>query len=227
MINFDTDRIIILHYPGYAGGKFLANCLTLSCRAVVQNVDLAVQDMSYRIHDKRYYQFKLATVLKTLPPDRDSMKQWHLYENGCQQFFGFDTTAYVGCSKNEIRSLSYNHVVEQAIHKCRNFFLIAHSPDFLKTYQAVWPRAKIIQLENYQKFQTCSAQAKGYTQSELPEILPAISGAYRFDIDSSYFDRATFLTNIAELYRTLGYLDFSELLVGKFYDAYMSLHVAL
>lgn len=50
-INFLTDKLIILYYPAFAGGKFLSNCLALSRYAVSQNpktseVDLEINDIT-------------------------------------------------------------------------------------------------------------------------------------------------------------------------------------
>ena len=45
-VNFQTDKLIIMKYPPYAGGKFISNCLALSKHAVVQNEFIA--DLDYR-----------------------------------------------------------------------------------------------------------------------------------------------------------------------------------
>jgi hypothetical protein len=44
-INFLTDKLIILYYPRFAGGKFLGNCLALSKHAVFQHVPFSIVDL--------------------------------------------------------------------------------------------------------------------------------------------------------------------------------------
>lgn len=47
MINFNTNKIVILYYPPFAGGRFIANCLALSKHAVHQEKFLAFLDVNF------------------------------------------------------------------------------------------------------------------------------------------------------------------------------------
>ena len=45
-IDFNTNNIVIVFYPRFAGGKFLINCLGLSDDAVFQNAKLAENQLN-------------------------------------------------------------------------------------------------------------------------------------------------------------------------------------
>lgn len=48
---------------------------------------------------------------------------------------------------------------------------------------------------------------------------------FSFDIDSNIFNKENFLSAMQRLYEELGYDDFNPELVGKYWQAYMSLHI--
>ena len=62
-VNFNSDKIIITYYPPYAGGKFLQNCLALSCHATFQHADVALEDLQLKdTNQPNYYAWKLKKV---------------------------------------------------------------------------------------------------------------------------------------------------------------------
>lgn len=65
-------------------------------------------------------------------------------------------------------------------------------------------------------------------KEEMSQYYPCFNTApIVFDVDSCLFDREKFLRSMSDLYQKLGFDDFNQDLIGKFWQAYMSLHVDL
>lgn len=77
-------NILLIHYFGGGGGKFIANCLALSGQAAFANYQTA---LAYQ-HDKNIENLEQA-LLDTIPA-RDQSKTWLQLEQGCHQLFGKD-----------------------------------------------------------------------------------------------------------------------------------------
>lgn len=71
----------------------------------------------------------------------------------------------------------------------------------------------------------------GYSKeviTEISEYYPCstINNAmYTFNIDDCIFDKHKFSTSMSELYNQLGFDDYNQILVEKFWQSYMSLHI--
>ena len=50
------------------------------------------------------------------------------------------------------------------------------------------------------------------------------SPIFNIDVDTTYFDKDKFFTQIQDLYDWLGYEDFNETLLSQYYTAYIDLH---
>ena len=87
MIDFNTNRLIIVCYPRGAGGKFLINALGLSNGAVFQDNDLAMQQLSklFTPEDKLAY---IQTQVELITD------QWTDLNLGCYQLFGMHNENY-------------------------------------------------------------------------------------------------------------------------------------
>lgn len=85
--NFDTENIIIFHFPRYAGGKFVQNCIGLSDNVVFQRQSMAQGqiDGTLSLNDKKEY-------ILTLMQDEDIKENeyWADLHLGCSQLFVAD-----------------------------------------------------------------------------------------------------------------------------------------
>jgi hypothetical protein len=80
-------------------------------------------------------------------------------------------------------------------------------------------------------------EAAGYNIKQMPAYAPVadeimqfynwdgVNRLLTFDVDRSIFDKNLFLQSMEKLYQDLGFNDFNPELVGKFWQAYISLHV--
>lgn len=75
-------NILLMHYFGGAGGKFIANCLSFSGQVAFANYKVA---LAYQ-QDKNIKNLEQA-VLDTVPP-REQKRTWFELEQGCTQLFG-------------------------------------------------------------------------------------------------------------------------------------------
>jgi hypothetical protein len=77
-----TKKILMFHYYGGAGGKFIANCLSYSLQVAFANYIIAV-----RVHQTKDIKLLESHVLKTIP-DKDKSRTWHEHEQGYAGLFG-------------------------------------------------------------------------------------------------------------------------------------------
>lgn len=225
--------MIILNYPKYVGGKFIANCLALSKHCVVQNLDLAEQDI--QSSDSGYYEFKLATVLNTLPT-RENMVGWGGYEFGCDQLYGVDESFYINNSVEDVKKYIENLSILQKLQKAnKESCLIAHDYVTLLKYKQVYPTAKIVEFSNFDQFRLTALQLKDPNPSvdrayiSSADVYNQMRETYKFDsyvidVDGTFFPWASFEPMIQGLYEYLGFDDFNPDLVRSYWNRYINLH---
>jgi len=143
MINFNTDKIVILSYLSYAGGKFLCNCLNHSDQCVFQEANLAQRQLDGTLtkQDKLTY----------LYDELDKTKgKWNNLNMSTEQLFGFHGHDYLNCSPDKLK---YNPIIEILTNRNQHyFFLIAHSFKELDVMVNVWKNAKVIMYTNVRAF---------------------------------------------------------------------------
>ena len=253
-INYNSDKVIIIQFTRFAGGKFISNCLALSKYAVPQYDKAGI----YLLTNPDDYDYRLSQIQKTLPQTVEEMKQWiETYEFGENQ---------------------QNSILEQLSNSNLNFFITAHSPEETAGYLKSWPNAKVIVLTNVRKFSDIARERKGtsaqiddkdfygvycvekynlYKINDWPtwdqfndakfdirnlvnvskNTLKKMARVYKsyqinvptigLDIDNCIFDKVKFLSSMEKLYATLGYDDFNSELIMKFWGQYMNLHVKI
>lgn len=159
-VNFLTDKVIILYYPTFAGGKFITNCLSLSQHAVPQNRQVA----NYLLKNPTDYTYRLDAVLSTLPP-KNKMKEWRNgWEFGDSDFFQGDVLTQVNNWKQGITTnKSVDLLLSELIENNMCFFVTAHSGGVseVKILVDLWKNAKLIGLINYSKFWNIAINLKG------------------------------------------------------------------
>lgn len=150
MINFQNYRAIILHFPRYAGGKFISNCLSLSKHACPQHASA----VAHLIDNPLDYQYRYNKVIETLPPQNDVHNWINKYEFGDYQLYGLAVEKWQNGIADNQTTLAANHLFTSSMH----FFLTSH--DHPENLLKVWPFATVITLINHQKFSKISRQLK-------------------------------------------------------------------
>ena len=145
-IDFSTDRMIIVHFPSYSGGKFIINCLALSKHAVPQHTEVA----THLLNKPTDYDYRLNAVLSTLPSS-DDMKEWLSWEFGDSHLWG----AVDECLHNW-KHCKPNNKVDKLLSNLVNnkicVFITSHWEGDIKDIVDVWGNAQIICLTNSKKF---------------------------------------------------------------------------
>ena len=75
-------KILLFHYMGGAGGKFIANCLTFSKQVAFSNKSIASEFL--KTQDIGLIEKALLSTI----PSKDQSRLWLSLENGCNQLFG-------------------------------------------------------------------------------------------------------------------------------------------
>lgn len=153
-INFNSNNAIIIQFPRYAGGKFISNCLALSRHAVPQDA----QSAEYLLENPIDYQYRLKSVLDTLPPP-NMMTDWIThYEFGDTQLFG---SAHRQWRQGFTDEPNVNPIMAHLTNLNLKFFITCHSgPEELLKLLEVWPNATILMLINHTKFSSISSILK-------------------------------------------------------------------
>jgi len=230
-MNFSTPNVILAYYPSFAGGKFVINCLSLSKHCIISDPSYAAQDMAYTTFDESYYQFKIDSVLTSLPAMHNKTK-WRVFEFQEWKFAGINNNDYGKQTVESLRAHNFNPLLKQAVDSGRHHCFVSHYYDVTTGFKNVWPGAKIISLVNWKKFVKLAGSFKASAGEnvdmhldyllDFPSTLPWPSLIY--DVDHSIFSRENHLRAIETLYTGLGWDDFNPELVGRYYDEYRYLH---
>ena len=156
---FATDRIIIVNFPSGAGGKFLANSITLSQQAVLQH-----RALTELTPDKKLD--LLCTRYKSMTSSR-----WSDIDLGCVQLFGNSRSKIdVESQVSESTSWQYSHKIPKLIEQNKYFFIVSHNSNQLAWITQTWSNAKIIRFVNSLDFM------KKFRPFDLPIVTRAGSG---------------------------------------------------
>lgn len=226
---------VIIHFPAYAGGKFITNCLSYSKHCVIADASI------FNTNDCN---LKHKSILATLP-NKDRMHEW------------VDNYEF-----NEIVNLIDK---EELSKQGKMFFYTAHNLLNANTFLSEWPDSILLSLTNFWMFQRLaqslkdpdlnrpiefgneqptkynllrgpdwpdykSFEANGF-HSDLDEIqkfypTKKFKTRLTFDIDLNIMDKHRFLTAIEQLYTKLGLTDFEHTkdFVEDYHTKYIFLH---
>lgn len=156
-----TDRIVIVAFPAFAGGKFIMNCLALSRHCVPQQTSIA----RHLIKHPADYNYRFEAVCSTLPP------QWDL-QNWRQKWEFGDTEFYKGSVRDMLESWindrpsPVDFLLKDLIERNLCFFMTSHGGwTDVKSLLRVWPHARIILLINYARFWSLAIRLKQKTNA--------------------------------------------------------------
>lgn len=145
-IDFDTDRLITVCYPQYSGGKFLINCLALSHHCVLQDADLALQQLQGTLMPDD----KLTILQQRLAKSKED-GVWNDLDFGCSQLFGVDAGDYAYQHPDMIKHMM-DDVIDDLSHSDQYFFTVAHNTVAVDRLLHIWPNSRLIIFDNYRGF---------------------------------------------------------------------------
>ena len=132
-INYDTNRLIIIHYPAGAGGKFISLCLAVAENVLHQDYHLAKFKIQKKLNENKSFDISSKVLNKSSPRQH--------FELGCEQFAGFNL---LGKEKQEVLA---NDLWRHCTNQKEYFFCMMNNLVFngWKDY----PNSKHIILKNY------------------------------------------------------------------------------
>ena len=211
IIKFDTDKLIIIRYPHFAGGKFLMNCLGLSNNATLQDCGLTVQ----QLHGTFLQQEKINYLHSKL---NNITKEWNDLNLGCYQLFDVPNESYLYKQSNIIQeTFNFHPVIKQLTDSNTHyFFLAAHSDQLLESYLGVWPNAQIIEFTNYNNF----CNFRNHTVASNYTSIHRTNCSFVWDCEW-YFDTDQTIDKIKELYTILNLPDFNETEIRRYHETWL------
>lgn len=196
MIDFKTDKIVVVAYPAYSGGKFLINCLGLSDNAILQHKDF----IDYTIAEKW-------NEIKTQLAIADHNGEWADLGMGCAQLFGDDP----------LNPDTFNEEIDRVSNSGRYFFIAAHFRHILQRVLEIWPNAQIISYFNGKDF----VNSRDPVPYEGDIDTQQFNNTIPFDT-SVYFDEERTVDAIRSMYNRFGLTDFNESIIREYYNTWIS-----
>jgi len=132
-VNYQTDRLIIINYPGGAGGKFISLCLAVAENILHQDYKLAKIKIQKKLNETKSFDISSKVLNKSAP--------YQHFELGCYQFAGF--SFFIKERQEELA----NDLWRQSTNQQNYFFCMMNnrSSNAWKDY----PNSKHIILKNY------------------------------------------------------------------------------
>ena len=222
MINFDTENLVIVAYPGGAGGKFLINSLGISTGAVLQDAKLAEEDLAGNLSS-----LDKLNILKSRMPTNGA---WNDLGLGCMELFGVHYSKYDYHSYDECCNFDFNPVIDPLSNSNRLFFAVDNRVLKPSIYKSVWYYAKVIAFDNSERFVRERARLPGLEHvnklaqyfigdKPWPNTLP-VKTDLRWDTENYYSLDAT-LSGIEEMYSKLGLPDYNKDYIAEYYNLWI------
>ena len=183
-INYNTDKLIILNYPGGAGGKFISLCLALDPTVVHQGERLARAKIKGGMSNDKSFNIS-KTVL--------TMSQTSHFELGCKELAGFN-------SRNKIEEQAglANDLWRELTHQTEFYFPMMDHRGYRWTH---YPNAHHIVFKNYDWILEARNMITDIKINE--EVLKKENIVY-FD-SSAVKDSTAFKDEIRKLFESFGF----------------------
>ena len=158
MTNFDCDKVIIFYYPIGAGGRFLANNLSLSPDCVMTNSKLAMMQLEGKLNQKQ----KLYVLMRGLENLNHHVDwndlglcdtDWYGIEyDNMPDTLGVNDYHYLSDSDFKTKVYTNKGFQHVTIDNSKYLFLVSHCSDELYKQLSVWKNARVISLKNENLF---------------------------------------------------------------------------
>jgi hypothetical protein len=168
-------NLVIVGYPQYTGGKFLMNCLSMSRHAIPPDRDA----YEHLIENQDDYEFRRKFALNTLPLENE-MNKWLRFEANCSTFlsptssgnFINDITIILNDLLNGTAHIQTYEMLDSIRRKKLTIFSETPSYEFqnLIPYYKIFPKFKLIQFINFNKFYNIASKKKNINHNNLSAI---------------------------------------------------------
>ena len=218
-----NGRAIIFNYPAGAGGKMLQNCVSLSRYCILTSAKLAEWQVRYTgAFDKSFYQYKLRSMLASLPPP-NHMNQWLGYELTERDLYGIN---WLGFNQHQpIKNGDVYRAAERGLWST----VSVHNWGTVDHYAQYWPELKHVCLVNSEQFARQFLPIKNSSLNydlEWNTLGKSPTGqCFEFNVDDTIWNTDLFVKQVGDLYNYLGFDDFQADLIGQYHQHYIQLHL--
>lgn len=133
--NLETDNLTIIWYHNYSGGKFMANCLSLSDHGLFGHKEMT----EAQLRGELYPDDKLNYLLGQIDEIQKGVF-WTDLNISDNKFFGFDKKDYI----DPWRGISYWDYVKDVSYGDYKFFIASHFNPEVIEIKKIWKNANII-----------------------------------------------------------------------------------
>lgn len=181
-VDFESNRLICVHYPPGAGGKFLMNCLALTNDVEFQHKDL----LNHFTDSTQRYNFLLNKL-------ENASGQWNDLNLGCIEMF-YVAPYYTMDATSARQILGNESVLLKLSESDRYWCMVAHQDiDIDDLYRKVWPNCRIIRFINYKEFLI----SRNCTYKDLSD--KSYPGEYLWDVSVAYSSESNFSYQLNKL----------------------------
>lgn len=218
MIKFDTDKLIRVAFPPFAGGKFLINSLGLSNKCLFQSSFFAQTQLAFP--NKDFQEVKFNYLLKRIKISNE-LNTWNDLGLGCHQLLQNEKIDFNN-SEKFFFLVCHNERQFMNVNESKNIILFYNT----KNFQEI--RFKSIQqkyLYNYfdeEEFSDSINRRKEYWDNDFLRVekilMSNVKNVIFYWNTENYFSKSKTLSGIEKLYQQLGLNDYREDLIGNYYD---------
>lgn len=216
--NLDTDNLTIIWYHNYSGGKFMANCLSLSDHGLFGHKEMTEAQLrgEFSPDDKlNYLTGELSKINKG-----DFWNDLLITDN---KFFGFAKKDYI----NPWRGITYYKYVKDVSYGDYKFFIASHFNPEVIEIKKIWKNANIIlfthphdyvekRASKDRKISVFYERLADYEEN-LKEMRSLPNVVYEFDV-RKYESETETLDAIKEMYDILGIKGYDREKLATYYN---------
>lgn len=204
-VDFDSNRLICVHYPPGSGGKFLMNCLALTPVVEFQRSDL----LNFFTTSEQRYNFLLNKL-------KQVNGKWDDLNLGCIEMLY--VAPYYDLDLGLIRQQLSEHPVLLNLKSSNRYWCMAAHKDIDvdNLYRKIWPNCQIVRFTNYKKF--LLARDYKYNNNSSGRTYP---GEYIWDVDVCYSSKYKFSYELNKLCDWLNIPNVDTLYLEKLYTLWI------
>lgn len=216
--NLETDNLTIIWYHNYSGGKFMANCLSLSDHGLFGHKEMTEAQLRGELSPNDKLNYLLGQI--------DEIEKgvfWTDLNISDNKFFGFNKKDYI----DPWRGISYWDYVKDVSYGDYKFFIASHFNPEVIEIKKIWKNANIIlfthphgyvekRAKNDPKISVFYDRLVDY-EDNIAEMRALPNVVYEFDV-RKYESESETLDAVKEMYDLLGIRGYNRERLAIYYN---------
>ena len=216
--NLETDNLTIIWFHNYSGGKFMANCLSLSDHGLFGHKEMTEAQLKGELSPDDKLNYLLGQI--------DEIEKgifWTDLNISDNKFFGFDKKDYI----DPWRGITYHSYVKDVSYGDYKFFIASHFNPEVIEIKKIWKNANIIlfthphgyvekRAKNDPKISVFYDRLADY-EDNIAEMRALPNVVYEFDV-RKYESESETLDAVKEMYDLLGIRGYNRERLAIYYN---------